>query len=97
MIRFVIPLLPLLVVACTATSPDSYQSKTELNEEEAALLAQHNETASEKEQVVCKYEKVTGSNMMSRICRTVRRMEEDREDARKLLRRSSIARGTGDN
>ena len=71
-------------------------SRQDVDAELDKAVAAHNETAEDKERLVCRYEKRIGSNFKEKVCRTVAQIEKDRDEARKTLRRSSIAEGQGD-
>lgn len=49
------------------------------------VVEAHNATASDEEQVVCRKERSTGSHFSRKVCRTVKQMDEDREEARELM------------
>ncbi len=52
-------------------------------------------TSSNPQHVVCKRERIMGSHIAQRVCRTVAQIETDREDARRTMdqRRSVNTRG----
>ncbi len=83
----------LILAGCESTGPSKAEKDAELDQ----AISEHNETATAKEKIVCKYERETGSHFKTKVCRTVAQMEEDREDARKMLDRGGIAPGGGDN
>lgn len=72
-------------------------SRRDLDAKVDLAVGAYNVTAEKKEKLVCRYEIETGSHFKRKVCRTVAQIEKDREEARKTLKKSSIARGTGDN
>jgi hypothetical protein len=91
--KYVLIAVVLVISGCATVDTASRQ---DLDAEVDQAVAAHNETAEDKEKLVCSYEIETGSHFKRKVCRTVAQIEHDREEARKLLRRSSIAEGTGD-
>jgi hypothetical protein len=91
--KYVLSAVVLVISGCGTVDTASRQ---DIDATVDQAVVAHNETAEEKEKLVCRYEIETGSHFKRKVCRTVAQMERDREEARKTLERSAIAEGRGD-
>jgi len=73
-----VTLVYLTLAGCNSSSPDPEQVST----------AEPNSVASgNAPQLICRYEKETGSHQKRKICRTQAQLDEEQEKARETLRR----------
>ena len=66
-------------------SPGDAATVVENADDAEGVVEAHNATASAEDQVVCRKERSTGSHFSRKVCRTVKQMDEDREDAREMM------------
>ena len=86
MLKPIYLLIPLLIVGC-ATDPATMSERKQQDQ----AVAQHNATtADNKDRLVCRKEKKTGSHRPIKICRTVRQIEADKISARTELERNKV-------
>lgn len=62
------------------------QSKVSDGDNEELVTA-HNQSADPEDKVICRREKVIGSNLTTKVCRTVKEMARERELAKDNMRR----------
>ena len=67
---------------------------SEKEQAEDAAVVEYNATVEPEERVVCTRERVSGTNIARKICRTERQIEEEREHAREAM--DEIRRTVGD-
>ena len=85
--RIGLVILSLFLVGC-ATSGDgpSVRSPQEPTDPQVAEAVKDNQTVADaKDKVICTRETAVGTHFSRRVCRTVRKIEEDREAARRSL------------
>lgn len=78
-----------LLIGCAGTPAPEDMTLSDEN------IAKHNETADEKEKVVCEYVKEIGSYRRVKQCRTVAQQEKESEDARRAISDDSYQTGSG--
>lgn len=81
--QYAIAVALLGLAACATSVPEAADVEDEYGDYKNALI--------------CKYERVTGSSMRTRVCRTQEEIDEARAEARKVLKElddSSIATGS---
>ena len=92
----IVSLLVPLVMGCVQATPPV--GARDLDEDLQSAAEQHNQTASEREKLICRRERPTGSHISRRVCRTVAEMEAAREAARRSVqtgvKENPAARGT---
>jgi len=85
-----------LIAACATNGNQPSGEKAELNDDN---IATHNATANPEEQVICTRERVKGSNLRKKVCRTQAQIDADLESSRETmdrLRRTDNVPGAGE-
>jgi hypothetical protein len=90
-VRWVVLVLVVFGCGCAAVG-NSEMAKTEDAQDEAVL--EHNAAAEPEDRVVCSRERVSGTNIARKVCRTERQIEAEREHAREAM--DEIRRTVGD-
>lgn len=98
-------LIPLAGCSSPPSQPESVGNPTAADgsapvftaEEKAAMtqeekLRVYNETAADRDRVVCRRERPVGSHMPRTICRTVAEIEAEREAAQETIRQDRVGR-----
>jgi len=82
-------LLAILICGCTSqsTAPQEVTSSEEYNQGEQVAVSEADQA---KPEYICIRERDTGTHFSKRICRTKKQMEEDQEEARRVMEDSVI-------
>lgn len=79
--------------AATAKPTFTEEEKANMTQEEKVAI--HNATAEEEDQVICRREGITGSHKKRTVCRTVKQIQQDQDDARDSMKSATGAASGG--